>query len=205
MRRKIKFQELVNNFIPYDDEMLFEVFRWMIQTGWEHRSWPYFGSSGVFEWIYGLSSTGSQYYWQTHGFSDCYTWDGIMKMAFVRAIVCQDGSSYVHTWRKTEGIYLDKYRMLDLRIDPFKPCKIHELLSESWSKKLLTTQLNSIYEKAIKIHSIMLSTDGNQWRCDLNYGFGHSSWSHRLADQGNDPFSYFIEKALTNLEVLTNS
>ena len=203
MRRKIKFQELVNSYTSYSDEMLFEIFRWMIKTGWGYQSDGRWGNSGVFEWLYGLSSVGSQFYWFTHGFSDRYTWRKTMKLAFVRAVVSMDCLPVVSDWRKTEKVSIDKYRILDLRIAPYSECKINDLLDKDWAKKKLTTQLNSCWKDAVNIDNIILTTNGDEWRCDLEYGFDHSSWRHRLADQGENSFSGFIDEALENISILT--
>jgi len=203
-KRKIKFQELVNNYIPYDDESQFEVFRWMIKTGWEFQDKGRWGDSGVFEWLYGLSSIGAQNYYYYYGFNNL-NWRKELQIAFVRAIVCQDCPPSVVAWREKEKIFLDGNRFLNFNINTEVPkaAPIYELLSPKWRETPLTTQLNSCWEQATKILSVLLSTNGQQWACNMSYGFDGSSWDHRLADQKDQPFNVFIVEALENLKTLT--
>ncbi len=59
MKRKIDFQKLVNIYPYYDLSVRFDVFQWMMATGWEYRD-----RAGMFEVLYGSSGHGNQYYHQ---------------------------------------------------------------------------------------------------------------------------------------------
>ena len=87
MKRKITFSKLLQHHCPFSDAEQLEVFRWMIKTGWLHRYKGRWGDSGVFEWLYGLSSTGSQGYWYDYGFSSTKTWRNELALAFLRAVI----------------------------------------------------------------------------------------------------------------------
>ena len=204
VRRKVSFQKLVDRYDPYTDEQLFEIFRWMIKTGWKFRDCGRYGSSGVFEWLYGLSSTSSQNYWYTYGFNR-RTWRKKIKAAFVRAIVCNDCSDTIKKWRETENIFLDKYRMLNFRISKER-FNVNQGLYDLFTahKRKLTIQLNKYHPKAINIDHILLTTNGDGWWAELHYGHECSRWNHRLAEQKNMGFGDFIKTACDNLKELTS-
>ena len=98
MRRKIKFLKLFNRHDNYSTEIRFEVFRWLLSSGWEYRSEGYWGSSGLFEQIWGLTSVNSQYYWDDYGFSDS-EYDEKIRLAFIRIMLSDDCDEIVKKWR----------------------------------------------------------------------------------------------------------
>jgi hypothetical protein len=209
MRRiKISFQKLVN-FVSYDDEILFEVFGWMIQTGWNYQAKSKWGSSGVFECLYGLNTLGSQDYHQTYGFHNPKEWITDLKRAFLRALIPKDVDPVIAKWRDSEQIWLENFRYLNLKVRKQKHNgrmvneMLHELFSDETRKKKLTTQLNSFYADAVDIHYVLITRSKTQWHAVLNYGFDHSSWCHTLASQSEKNFGDFLEDACCAMNELT--
>lgn len=201
MKQKIAFHRLLDAYRSCLPEVQFEVFRWMIKTGWGFRERGRWGDYGVFECLYGLSSTGSQGYWYEHGFAS-WPYSNRLQLAFLRAIVSSDVSDPVVKWREKERIKLDTYRMLRFQESKFDAGKSLYFLLTAANKRL-TTQLNSYHPDAVEIECVLLTTNGDQWEAILKYGYDGSSWNFKLAEQGNDSFSDFTFKAETKLKQLT--
>uniref|UniRef100_A0A6M3JPK7 Uncharacterized protein n=1 Tax=viral metagenome TaxID=1070528 RepID=A0A6M3JPK7_9ZZZZ len=165
MRRKIVFAKLFNQYVTYRDEWWFEIFRWMIGTGWNYRS-DFPDGNGVYELLIGKQTCINcqecyDYFDKSHGFHDL---DYIekMRLVWIRAILSQDVSSFVKKWRKDNGIGFDKIRHLNLQIadtDTFKSLngRLIDLLNpHGLHKKKLTVQLNQCWPQAVNIDSILL-------------------------------------------------
>ena len=198
-RKKIVFQKLLNRNIPYSTPEVFEIFRWMIRTGWSFR--PKYGA-GVFECLYDLSSINAQDYWYTYGFSS-FNFGKRMQTAFVRAIVSEDFTGgYITQWRKAERIRLDGYRMLPVDCD-WDYWQLKDSLCYIFHPpKLLRVSLNKYHEDAREIYGVGLTTKGDQWRADLIFGCQNSSWTHILAHQKNRTFPEFVIQAARELKRL---
>lgn len=196
MIKKIKFLKLFNHWDNYPNEIRFEVFRWMLSTGWEYRD-----TCGVFEQIWGLSSINSQDYWFDHGFLN-YSYAVNMNLAFIRAIISDDCSPLIKQWREDNSIGIDEVRYLNLRVsDKYIEDKLKILFNAYKSK--LTVQLNEYCPQAINIDCVLLSPDQNEWQARLKYGYNGSSWTHILTKQGDNTFYDFLCEACRELEKLT--
>lgn len=198
IRRKIDFQKLLNNCIPYSDGVLFEIFRWMVKTGWNFQQpWARGRSKhGVFEWLYGLSCVGAQFYWYDHGFSFNHYRDQL-RMAFVRAIVSDDALDVVKDWREKERIGIGRYRMLEFTqgINSMDLDRnIYSLFN--FAGKRLAVQLNEYHPGAVEINKVLLTTNGDEWIANMKYGYEGSEWNHHLADQEERSFQDFISESL---------
>ena len=199
MRKRIDFQKVIDAY-PYDYpiEMKFEIFRWMVLTGWEYQEKGRWGSSGVFEWLYALSSVGAQAYWYDHGFHD-ERWNEKLTMCLIRA-VAMTGVKPVWEWREAERVKLGGYRMLDLRIDSSTrgievSRDLDWLLSGDRRKDRLAVQLNSCHDDAREIECVTLTTNGHEWVAILRYGYDGSVWSHDLLRQKELTFGEFVSVA----------
>lgn len=199
-RKKVTFKKLLYHHCPYTDAEQFEIFRWMIKTGWDYRYRGRWGDFGVFEWLYGLSSTGSQPYWYTYGFSSIRTWRSELKLIFLRAVVDDDCPETVAKWRVQERIGSTTSRILTLDVDDKIDCNqnMFELFTNN---KKLTTQLNPSWKEAVEIDNVILSTNGETWRVILTYGFDHSSWGEVLCADTN--ISMVLKGAADKLTELT--
>lgn len=206
-RIKVDFQELVNNNAPYPLFMQFDIFQWMMKTGWEFRD-----RHGVYELLYGMSGHGAQYYNHDDGF-DLPSLTGayqFLKAAFVRAIVATDVSKDVLRWRETERIGLGRYRMLLLPVSSRRPyetpiCTLYRL--NRFQERPLTAQLNEVYEKATAVNRIKLSPNREGWMPILHYGYPDekfgSYWSHDLLEKRSVSFYDALERAISAMEELT--
>lgn len=208
MRKKIQFRKLFNRYDNYSDEIRFEVFRWLVNTGWNYRI-DYRGSEGVFEQIWGLCTVNSQDYWYDQGFnSQDYWYDhGInnldyteeMQLSFMRAIISDDCLPVVKKWREKHGISIDGVRYLNLNISNNSISRqLGKLLFDAHKSKL-SIQLNECWPQAINIDSVLLACHKDEWHAILRYGFDESLWSHTLATQGDYTFSVFLDNACTEL------
>lgn len=205
-RKKVRFLELVTGrFIQWHPLESFEVFRWMIRTGYDFQSPGTWGASGVFEFLYGLSCTGAQYYWREYGFYNL-RWQDKMQLSFVSAVL-QETLGIVDDWRRKFGIALDKYKMMefhesgyDLRQRAQK--SLHKLMSVNQGNFRLKKSPNEYHDTAVEMYAVTLSTNGEQWVATLDYGYDGSSWKIHLAEQGRKPFAEFLVEADAELEKL---
>ena len=167
-RRKIVWQNLINQFTYLSLGTQLNIFQWMLKTGWEYRN----ENNGVFEWLYGMSGWGAQKYNNEYGFqkhgSDILT---DLHMAFVRAIVDSEPDPYdpVLAWREHCGIGLQKpYRMLPV-VDYEHSLRAHNNLF--WfTGQALQVSLNSCYPQARHIRSVCLTPSNHGWQVILRYG-----------------------------------
>lgn len=196
MRTKVKFQELVNgHFVHWHPLEAFEVFRWMIKTGNIYQRNGY----GVFECLYRLGGKGAINYPDSYGF---YTnqYKINLQLSFVAALF-DDKLDVVNEWRKANNIYINKYKMLKLNVSPnYKSHNdavyaLNTMLYAYGHDLKLKKSLNKYYAQAIDINSVRLSTDGEEWRAILYYGFDGCEWSVVLGRQGNSSFSDFLIKS----------
>lgn len=204
MHRKIKFLKLFNMYDIYSLEIKFEVFRWLISTGWSYRE----RSSGVFEQIWGLSSINTQEYWYWYGFKNFNDIDK-MQAAFVRAIISDDCLPVVKKWRNDNEIHIDGVKHLNLKISD----EINGIISKRLNilfnahRGKLMVRLNPCWPEAVNIQSVLLTPGREEWQAKLTYGLGSnpdgSSWIHELSKQGENTFSQFLEEAVQELERLT--
>lgn len=206
--RKIKFSKLLNFHDTYPLEIQFEVFRWMISTGWEFRE-----RAGVFEWLYGLSSTNSQLCPDEYGFNskDAIDLHSKLKLIFLRAIVSESSNHNIVEWRKKEKIFLGSSRFLNLNINDSSDSNILRSLHTLFSadSKLIDTKisLNSQHPEATNIRSISIYPDHREWTSLLLYGYKDNlcEWSHYLAFQSNATFGDFLASAVKELERITQT
>ena len=195
MRRKIIFAKLFNIYDTYNNEMLFEIFRWMIRTGWEYRQ----DGNGVFELLFGHPTClNSQMFHENHGFSG-YNYINEMTLIWVRAILSDDISSTVKKWREDNDINFKGVRYIDLQVANKSINPQLFTLFES-HKKELTKQLNEHHPGAIAIDGVLLTVNHKEWKAILNYGGG---WHYTLAKQGEKPFADFLDEACSELARLT--
>lgn len=207
MRKKIKFLKLFNRYGNYSTEVRFEVFRWMVATGWDFKGENLYQTQGVFEQIWGLSCVNSQMFSSHYGFHDFFRYREEMAAAFVRAVISDDCRSCVKKWRKKEGISIDSARYLDLKISDAVDYKTTNALYALFSaqEKKLTVRLNPCWSQAVNIDSVLLSPNKNEWQAILKYGFDGSSWSHILASQGENTFYDFLKDACIELNRITKN
>lgn len=207
MIRKIVFSKLFNRHDTYSTEIQFEVFRWMLLTGWEYRVDKGGEKTGVFEQLYDLSSVNSLEcfgFYNDKGFSSL-EYDAELRTAFVRAIISQDCLPCVKEWREKNGIFLGKYRYLNLKISD-------DSKNETWKKLWvlfnahkvkLAVQLNEYWPQAVNIDSVLISPDREGWRAFLRYGFDGSFWTYCLVKQKEKSFADFLDDACTELYRIT--
>ncbi len=208
MRKKIQFLKLFNRYGNYSTEIRFEVFRWMIATGWDFKGEDLYQTHGVFEQIWGLSCVNSQMFPSYYGFHDFSRYNEEIAVAFVRAIISADCLPCVEKWREKENIGIDSVRYLDLKIsdmaDRETKDELYALFIAAKEKKL-TVQLNPCWSQAVDIYSVLLTPDKNEWRAILKYGFDGSSWPHILACQGKNTFYNFLKEACIELDRITKN
>lgn len=201
--KKVKFIKLLNFRDTYPLEMQFEVFRWMISTGWEFRD-----RAGVFEWLYGLNTTNSQFCPEEYGFNskDANDFHLKLKLIFLRAIVSESSNHNIVEWRKKEKILLESSRYLNLNINESSDSNILRSLHILFSAdtKLINTKisLNPHHPDATSIRSISIYPDHREWTAFLLYGYKDNlcEWSHYLAFQSNATFGDFLAMAVKELE-----
>ena len=180
MKRKIDFQKLVNIYPYYDLSVRFDVFQWMMATGWEYRD-----RAGMFEVLYGSSGHGNQYYHQDFGFEKRCTpvyppdfkepsqFSSDLRLAFVRAIVAKDIDEHVAAWRKAERISLDRYRILELPDLPSYGLVEHHTINRLFNfvGRRLSLQLNEFHPKATVIQAVRLRPSNDGWHVVMRYGY----------------------------------
>ncbi|MDD5062643.1 MAG: hypothetical protein PHN44_10240 [Candidatus Marinimicrobia bacterium] len=203
MRRKIKFINLFNRHDNYTTEIRFEIFRWLIASGWKYRSEGRWGFSGVFEQVWGLSTVNPQNYWLEYGFSGREYAE--MQLAFMRAIISADCDEIVRQWRVEKHIGIDLVLWFDLKISDEPESEIISRLHKLFDahKLKLTTRLNECYSEAVNIYSVLLTCNQHEWQAIMTYGFDGSSWKHVLAKQGVGTFGEFLSEACRELDRLT--
>lgn len=193
-RKKISFQNLVNRVSPYPLSMQFDIFQWMLKTGWEYDRF--------FETLYGVSGSTSAFFNEEYGFfsSSPTRLQQELKAAFVRIIVSDDVTAGVKQWRKNERVYLDSYRILQLPLSRVNYLKVLELFR--FVERPLTTQLNQFYPQAREIRSIRLSPNRDGWAAIMSYGFELSSWNYKLTETRTS-FAEAVLNALIRIKELT--
>lgn len=185
MKRKISFQKLVNRY-SYNITLRLDVFAWMVKTGWgfRHPAGYTLGSdSGVFEWLYDLSSIGSQDYYYSYSVGKRYSeLDDFLRLAFVRAIVDSSAPESVQRWREKEKVFLCKYRMLDfVKTNGIKVRDLNWLFYEVNGARLVKS-LNKYHPDAKTVLRVDMCVSQRGFDVMLVYGFmpGDSQWRHAL-------------------------
>ena len=201
-RKKIEFQKLVNRHNPYRLSVSFDVFQWMIATGWEYRE-----RHGVFELLYGMSGHGAQFYNVEYGINKARCMHGFLKSAFVRAIVADDVPKVVLDWRKAQRIALGNYRMLSLPKSTVSYFEITKVLDD-YVGKTTARQLNAFHPKANIVKGVRLSPNRAGWAAILRYGLADkgcsSAWEYQLTD-GRQCFADVVRNAQLTLKELTDA
>lgn len=205
MIKKIKFIQLLDDVDRYDIATRFEVFRWMLTSGWSYRD-----RSGVFEWLYGTHTINGQSYPGDHGFfsGDKLDYGLELKLIFLRAIISETQDHNVSKWREDQNIFISSSRFLNLNLDKEpRDNSTHKLLYKLFSApsdiKTLKVQLNEYHPKAIQISQTRIYPTQKEWFAVLDYGYDGSGWSHFLAKQGDSSFNKFLETAAKELERIT--
>ncbi len=206
--------ELYRQFPP---EVLFEVFRWMAQTGWEYRERGkgyYGGERGVYELLWDHSATGMQ--GRGHGDVIGKDWREFLRAAFCRAILENwnlGKLTRVRAWRQELGVCIGNTVTLSITrvtrtVDGWEYGSdggIARVIDEMTARNRarLAVQLNEYNPGARSVQSVGLRLSvGNKrrlaWQAVLLYGYlaDCSSWIHVLADQWRgEPFAWFVRRA----------
>jgi hypothetical protein len=206
--------ELHRQFPP---EVLFEVFRWMVQTGWDYRergSGYYGGERGVYELLWEHSGTGAQGY--GHGDLIGRDWREFLRRAFCRALLENWNLGKLGSilrWRQEFGVRLNTDVVLaisrvtrtvggwEYASDGGIERVLDEMLSRNGGR--LAVQLNECHAGARSVQSVglRLAVDSKKrlaWQAVLSYGYKAdcSSWDYALASQRrSEPFAWFVRRA----------
>lgn len=201
MIKKIKFIQLLDDADRYDTAIRFEVFRWMLSSGWKYRD-----KAGVFEWLYGTHTINGQSYPGDHGFfsGDKLDYGIKLKLIFLRALVSETQNQHVIKWREEQNIGISFSRFLNLNLDKEpRDDSTHKLLYKLFSApsvKTLKVQLNEYHPKAIQIQQTQIYPTQKEWFAALDYGYDGAGWRHFLAKQGKSSFNGFLDTAVKELE-----
>lgn len=216
MKRKIVFQKLIDGH--YDLSTQLQVFDWMLKTGQPYNEYiGRWSRVGVDQCLYGYSA--NNYTSMTNLLPNI---GQNLMLGFVRAIV-KTPNIVIEKWRKKEGIFLDKFRMLD--IDEEYP-KDQEIINRQhgnhwllfWQIYSLKNAIGKELKKeffhpdypnrtAPKFLSHSLSTYGNGYILTYTFSFLECNnyepgWDYKMYQEKGESIDLFINRAHSHLKTL---
>lgn len=171
-KTKIDFSKLIGN--KYSIEVKMFLLDWMLKTGKDFDHQYGWNRDGINKSLFAYSANSHDL---EYGLPDIHKLDWHFDAIFARAVYSPKNKSLT-SWRKTENIFPDKYRMLE--IPTFKPQCEQPFLSWLISdiKNLEGSILNKNYhhkgykERTLpKIIDISIFTIGNGWTVKYVFSF----------------------------------
>jgi hypothetical protein len=175
---KVTFLDLLRPEFHLQTEVGLGIFTWMLRTGWDFRNAGRWGSTGVFEQAWGLSSTNAVHYPQDHYLSSARL-EPFLRLAFARLLL--NRTPALERWRKHMGIDLHSSRMVYFpHAGEESYAGVHalqRLLDVCHHTTTFKVSPNSYHPKAVHIYSTRLFFAKDRWHFDVRYGYDGSAWS----------------------------
>jgi hypothetical protein len=194
-KKKITFLDLLRPDAYLPPEVGLGVFTWMLKTGWDYRTPGPWGSSGVFEQAFGLSSTNAIHYSYHHPLQGPL--EPFLRQAFTRLLLNRTQS--LNEWREAMGISLTSSRILHFLYDGEDShvglMALKWLLTLNTEFTTFKVTPHPLYDGAVDIHSIPFYFQETKWHCNVHYGYDGSAWYlnpdlHQKDDESILSFAY---------------